>query len=129
MSAVRTVVCYLRTANPPTVAQRLLARQRRSLQAACDTRGWTVMAWIEDLRQSGTTLDRPGLRHALALLADHRADALIACDHSRLAVEPRLASALRTLANSQGWQLVTLSPSPTTMALAARTGPRRRGSR
>ena len=64
---VRAVVCYLRTANPGTVGQRHLQRQRARLQAACADQGWTVAAWVEDLHQSGATLTRPGLHRALAL--------------------------------------------------------------
>jgi Resolvase, N terminal domain len=58
-AAVRTVVCYLRTANPGSAGMRLLGRQRARLQAACAAHGWTVVAWAEDLHQSGTTLNRP----------------------------------------------------------------------
>ena len=70
---VRTVICYARTANPGTVGQRHLQRQRVKLHAEVAAQGLTVLEWIEDLHQSGTTtLDRPGLRHALALLADQQ---------------------------------------------------------
>jgi DNA invertase Pin-like site-specific DNA recombinase len=106
----RTVVCYLRSANPGSVGQRLLGRQRTRLQAACVANGWTVIEWVEDLHQSGATLDRPGLRHALALLATQQADTLLACDHSRLAVDTMVGSELAALARRQGWQLLTLSP-------------------
>ncbi len=133
MSAVRRVVCYLRTANPGTVGQQLLDRQRARLQAACADRGWRVVAWIEDLHQSGTTMERPGLRHALTLLADHQADALLACDHHRLAVAPQVADELVAHATNHGWQLLTLSPSPWPTATDDRhpagLGPRRGGPR
>jgi hypothetical protein len=66
---VRAVICSTRTANPGAVGQRHLQRQRAKLQAETAVHGWT--AWIEDLHQSGTTLDRPGLQHALVLLAGH----------------------------------------------------------
>ncbi len=67
---VRTVVCYLRTANIGTAGQRLLGRQRAKLERVAVAHGWTVLAWVEDLHHSGGTLHRPGLREALALLAD-----------------------------------------------------------
>jgi hypothetical protein len=105
-----TVVCYLRTANPGTAGQRLLGRQRARLQAACAANCWTVIEWAEDLHQSGATFDRPGLRHALALLATQQADTLLACDHSRLAVDAVVGSELAALARRQGWQLLTRSP-------------------
>jgi hypothetical protein len=52
------VICYARTANPGTVGQRHLQRQRTKLQAEVADNGWTVVAWVEDLDQSGT-LSRP----------------------------------------------------------------------
>jgi DNA invertase Pin-like site-specific DNA recombinase len=107
---VQAVVCYARTANPGSVGQRHLQRQRAKLQAACTGQGWTVLEWIEDLHQSGATLDRPGLRHALALLADHQANALLATDTTPLAVDPTVTSQLVALAAQQGWQLLTLRP-------------------
>ena len=111
-SAVGTVVCYLRTANPSTVGQRLLARQRAKLDVQVAVHGWTVRAWIEDLHQSGTTLQRPGLRQALALLADHQADALVATDTTHLAVDAALIGQLAGFAAEQGWQLLTSVPHP-----------------
>ncbi len=135
--AVRTVVCYLRTANPGAVRQRHLQRQRARLQAASVAHDWTVVAWIEDLHQSGTTLDRSGLQHALALLADHRADALFATDATHLAVDAAATNQLAALAGQQGWQLLTVTPTPTSPAGAVATvvdpsrsrGPGRGGAR
>jgi hypothetical protein len=53
MLSVRTVVCYLRTANAGTPGQHLLARQRVKLEHKTAAQGWTVLEWIEDLHQSG----------------------------------------------------------------------------
>ncbi len=103
-----TVVCYLRTANAGSAGQRLLDRQRAKLDRQAAAHGWRVAAWIEDLHQSGATLHRPGLQHALGLLADHQADALLAVDHARLAVTPQVAGQLAALADRQGWRLLTL---------------------
>ncbi len=120
-AAVRTVVCYARTANPGTVGQRHLQRQRAKLHATCTAWGWTVVEWIEDLHQSGTTLNRPGLQHALALLADHHADALLATHTTHLAVDADAASQLTALADRQDWQLLTVTPTPTSTADPAAT--------
>jgi DNA invertase Pin-like site-specific DNA recombinase len=109
-AGVRTVICYLRTANPATVGQRHLHRQRAKLQAEVTARGWTVLEWVKDLHQSGTTLHRPGLGEALALLGDHQADALLAADLMHLALDAALIGQLVDLAAEQGWQLLTLSP-------------------
>jgi hypothetical protein len=73
-ASVCMVVCYLRTANAGTAGQRLPGRQRAKLEHEAAGHGWRVAAWIEDLHQSGTTLARPGLHQALALLTDHQAD-------------------------------------------------------
>src|SRR6266536_5553239 len=107
-AAVRTVVGYTRTANPGKSGLRLLGRQRARLEAERIFRGWTVAAWVEDLHQSGTLFQRPGLQQALALLAAGQADALLATDVTRLAVDLEVASRLAALAERQGWQLVTL---------------------
>ncbi len=107
---VRAVVCYTRTANPGTVGQRHLRRQRAKLEAEVAVHGWAVVAWVEDLHQCGTTLQRPGLREALALLADHQADALLATDAAPLAVDTAATSQLAALAGQQGWQVLTVTP-------------------
>ena len=120
-AAVRTVICYTRTANPGTVGQRHLHRQHAKLHAATVVHGWTVQAWIQDLHQSGTTLHRPGLQHALALLADHHADALLATHTTHLAVDADAASQLTALADRQDWQLLTVTPTPTSTADPAAT--------
>jgi len=109
LAAVRTVICYLRTANPGTLGQRHLQRQHAKLHAACTARGWTVLEWVEDLHQSGATLQRTGLQEALALLADHQADALLATEERSLAVDTATGSQLTTLAERQGWQLLSLT--------------------
>jgi hypothetical protein len=60
-AAVRTVVCYLRTANPGSTGMRLLGRQRARPQAACAAHGWTVVAWAEDLHlESAWAADESG---------------------------------------------------------------------
>ena len=118
---VQAVVCYARTANPGAVGQRHLQRQRAKLEAKTAVYGWTVVAWIEDLHQSGTTLNRPGLQHALALLADHQADALLATDTTHLAVDAAVTSQLAELADRRGWQLLTVTPAPTSTVAPAAT--------
>ncbi len=118
---VRVVVCYARTANPSAVGRRHLQRQRARLHAACTARGWRVLAWIEDLHQSSATLDRPGPHRALALLAGHQADALLATDATPLAVDAALTSQLVALAARQGWQLLTVTPTPRSTAAPAAT--------
>jgi DNA invertase Pin-like site-specific DNA recombinase len=107
-ASVRTVVCYLRTANAGTAEQRLLARQRTRLEREAAAHGWRVLEWVEDLHQSGATLARPGLHQALALLADRQAHALLTVDRARLAVTPEVVDELAAVADRQGWRLLTV---------------------
>jgi DNA invertase Pin-like site-specific DNA recombinase len=95
-------------------------RQRTAIQAEADFQGWTVAAWTCDLGQRGTTLDRPGLKHALALLAEHRADALVAYDDNRLTRLPSHRRQLERCATRQGWRLLTIQAlrAPTPAAAA-----------
>ena len=83
--------------------------------------GWTVVAWIGDLHQSGMPLDQPGLQHGLVLLAGHHADALLATDATRLAVDAAVTSQLAALADRRGWQLLTVTPAPTSTVAAGAT--------
>jgi DNA invertase Pin-like site-specific DNA recombinase len=113
---VRTIIAYTRARQETGQGQRWVQRQRTAIQAEVDFQGWTVAAWICDLGQRGTTLHRPGLKRALALLAEHQADALVAYDQTRLT---RLGSHQRQLARCaqrQGWQVLTVQalrgPSP-----------------
>jgi len=105
---VRTIIAYTRAGQNSSEGHRRVQRQRTAIQAEADFQGWTVAAWTCDLGQPGTTLDRPGLKRALALLSEHRADALVAYDEARLS---RLSSHQRQLARvaeRQGWQVLTV---------------------
>jgi len=105
---VRTIIAYTRARNDISHGQRWVQRQRTAIQAEADFQGWTVAAWTCDLGQRGTTLDRPGLRQALVMLSEGRADALVAYDDNRLT---RLLSHQRQLARvaqRQGWRLLTI---------------------
>ena len=104
ISPVHTVIAYTRTADPK--AQRSIQAQRDDLEAEIAFHGWTVLEWIDDLGQPGTSLERPGLTRALELLAHHPADALIACDATRLARSAAVTRQLAAHAAAYGWQLV-----------------------
>lgn len=104
---VRTVIAYTRTADRTN--QRSIQAQRDDLNAEIGFHGWTVTEWIDDLGQPGTTLERPGLTRALALLAHHQADALIACEPPRLARSASVTRQLAAHAAAYGWQLVIVS--------------------
>jgi DNA invertase Pin-like site-specific DNA recombinase len=82
---VRTVIAYTRSGADTIQGQHWVQRQRTAIQGEADFQGRTVVAWTCDLGQPGDTLDRPSLKRALALLAEHRADALMAYEEGRLA--------------------------------------------
>ncbi len=103
-AAPRTVIAYTRVADPD--GQRSIQAQRAELDAEIAFHGWTVAAWIDDPGQPGTTLERPGLTRALALLAHHQADALMACDVTRLARSTAVTRQLAAHDAAYGWQLV-----------------------
>ncbi len=113
---VRTVVAYLRSGTANGEGLRRLQRQRSAIQAEADFQGWTVVAWTTDPGQRGDTLDRPGLRQALALLAGGKADALVASEEGRIASAGSDRRQLARLAGRQGWQVLTVealrTPSP-----------------
>jgi len=53
-----------------------LAAQREAINAAIASRGWTLVAELEDTA-SGRTLGRPSLQRALAMIDEDGADALV----------------------------------------------------
>jgi DNA invertase Pin-like site-specific DNA recombinase len=116
-ATVRTVIAYTRSGDARSEGQRRLQRQRTAIQAEADFQGWTVVAWTCDLGQPGDTLDRRGLKQALALLADGKADALVAYEEGRLARHGLDRRQLARLADRQGWRLLTVealrAPTPT----------------
>jgi DNA invertase Pin-like site-specific DNA recombinase len=105
---VRTIIAYTRARNDTSEGQRWVQRQRTAIQAEADFQGWTVAAWICDLGQRGTTLDRPGLRQALVMLSEGRADALVAYDDNRLTRLLSHQHQLARVAQRQGWRLLTI---------------------
>ncbi len=105
---VRAVIAYARSGATTIEGQRWLQRQRTAIQAEADFKGWTVAAWTCDLGQPGTTLDRPGLKQTLAMLAEHKADALVASEEGRLARLRSHRRQLERVAQRQGWRLLTI---------------------
>jgi DNA invertase Pin-like site-specific DNA recombinase len=105
---VRTIIAYTRSGASTSEGQRRLQRQRTAIQAEADFQGWTVVAWTCDLGQPGDTLNRRGLKQALALLAQGKADALVAYEEGRLARAVADRRQLERVAQRQGWQLLTI---------------------
>ncbi len=107
-AGVRTVIAYTRSGADTTQGQRWVRRQRTAIQAEADFQGWTVAAWTCDLGQPGETLNRPGLKRALAMLSEHRAGALVVYEAARLARRGSDRRQLERVAQRQGWRLLTI---------------------
>jgi hypothetical protein len=56
-----------------------LSPTERTIEQACERAGWQLVAIVRD-PEGGRILDRPGLSHALAQIADGRAQALVVND-------------------------------------------------
>jgi hypothetical protein len=106
-AAVHTVISYSCTAD--SKGQASIQAQRADLEAEAAFHGWQVAAWIDDLGQSGTTLERPGLTRALELLDRHQADALLVCEPTRLSRSAAVTRQLAAHAAAYGWQVVIVS--------------------
>lgn len=61
-----------------------LAAQEARLRDECKHRGWRLLTVIRDEGISGSTIDRPGLKRALEMLAAGRADVLLVTKLDRL---------------------------------------------
>jgi DNA invertase Pin-like site-specific DNA recombinase len=83
--------------------------QRSAIKAEADRRGWRVK-WIEDKGISGRSLQRPGIKQALALLANGRAAAIIVARLDRLSRSVHDFSGLINRSHKEGWALVILDP-------------------
>jgi DNA invertase Pin-like site-specific DNA recombinase len=86
-----------------------LDAQRTAIQAEALRRGWVDrLRWIEDAGVSAATLDRPGIREALARLDNGRASVLVAAKIDRLSRSILDFATLTDRAERDGWSLVAL---------------------
>lgn len=84
-----------------------LSAQVTRLQAEAAYRGWNEVELISEVA-SAKSLDRPGLKRALELLASGEADTLVACKLDRLSRSVADFVALVSLADQQKWNLIVL---------------------
>jgi len=85
-----------------------LEAQRARLELEAERRGWPAPIVIEDPGQSGRTLNRPGMRRALEMIATGQADVLAAVKLDRLSRDLADWAALLKRAEREGWALVAL---------------------
>lgn len=74
-----------------------MAAQERAIKSEVKRRGWKLVEILRDEGESGKSLDRPGFRHALELIAAGEADGLMA---SKL---DRITRSLGDLADLMEW--------------------------
>lgn len=60
------------------------AAQRAKITAAADLEGWDIVAWKVDRGETGKNANREGLLEALEMIAEHKADGLIAAKLDRI---------------------------------------------
>jgi DNA invertase Pin-like site-specific DNA recombinase len=85
-----------------------LGAQRSAIRAAAKSRGWEIAAWLEDGGISGSTLDRPGLTEALAMLERGEAGTLVVAKLDRLSRSLVDFASLMERGSRNGWALVAL---------------------
>jgi DNA invertase Pin-like site-specific DNA recombinase len=103
------VIAYLRVSTDEQATSGLgLDAQRAQLVSECERRGLLLLAVYEDAGLSGSTLDRPALREALAALDAGQGSALMVAKLDRLTRSVHNASGLMKRAETAGWGLVAL---------------------
>jgi DNA invertase Pin-like site-specific DNA recombinase len=103
------VVAYCRVSTEEQAVSGLgLAAQETAIRAACKARGTPLVALYRDEDASARSLDRPGLRAALADLDAGRGDVLMTAKLDRLTRSVHDATGLMLRAEKSGWGLVAL---------------------
>ncbi|MGZ4395027.1 MAG: recombinase family protein, partial [Gaiellaceae bacterium] len=82
--------------------------QRSSVEAYAKANGHEIVAWFEDLDQTGGRLDRLGLRQALALVERGEAEGVVAAKLDRLTRSVADLGKLLDQAKAGGWNLVAV---------------------
>jgi DNA invertase Pin-like site-specific DNA recombinase len=82
-------------------------QESAAIEAVCEASGLTLLEIVWD-RDDGRTLDRPGLNHALARIADGKARGLVATDLQRLSRSPHDLGALMAWFRDADARLVAL---------------------
>jgi DNA invertase Pin-like site-specific DNA recombinase len=103
------VLGYVRVSTDEQAGSGLgLDAQRASILAECERRGWTLVELIEDAGFSAKTLERPGMVHALDLLARGEAGVLVVAKLDRATRSVMDAANLLARSQVEGWKLVAL---------------------
>lgn len=86
------------------------ANQKQLIADFCAARGWLPPIWVEDLGRSGTMVERrPGLLQAAALVAEGRAQVVVAKSLSRFARSPRFVDFVQQRLMPHGASVATVT--------------------
>ena len=85
-----------------------LDSQRAAIQNHCKQRGWVLVEMVEDAGYSAKNLSRPGMAHALDLLAAGAVGALVVAKLDRATRSVIDAANLLAQGQREGWALVAL---------------------
>jgi DNA invertase Pin-like site-specific DNA recombinase len=85
-----------------------LEAQRRSIEGACVTRGWTLAAMYQDVASGKSLEKRPQLAEARAAIRRGDASGLVVAKLDRLSRSVIDAAQLIETARREGWNLVAL---------------------
>jgi DNA invertase Pin-like site-specific DNA recombinase len=85
-----------------------LGAQRVAIDAAAVARGWEIVAYFEDAGVSGSTLDRPGLTQAVAMIERGEAGTLVVAKLDRLSRSMLDFATIVERSRRRGWSIVAL---------------------
>jgi site-specific DNA recombinase len=114
------VVSYVRVSTDEQAHGISLDAQRDKLADYCRLYGHVAVEVVADEGLSGKTLDRPGLRRALAILKAHAVDGLIVCKLDRLTRSVRDLGGLIETYFSNGIALLSVGEQIDTATAAGR---------
>lgn len=87
-----------------------LQAQTAALEAAVASKGWEHVADVQDVHTGKSRSGRKGLEAALKMLAEGRADVLLATKLDRLSRSVQDFAELLDTARAQGWKVKVLDP-------------------
>jgi DNA invertase Pin-like site-specific DNA recombinase len=120
-SQPQRMIAYLRVSTDEQAVSGLgLEAQAEMVRRAFDYRGWQLVDVVRDEGVSGSTLNRPGLRHALERIVAGDADGLVVAKLDRLTRSMRDFCEIGDWFEEAGAALVMLEPDVDTSTPAGR---------
>lgn len=105
----KVVIGYVRVSTDRQADRGIsLSAQKAAIESECLRNGWELIEIIEDGGQSGKSLKRPGLQKALSMLAERKANVLMAAKLDRLSRSVSDVCQLGDMARHYNWNLSVL---------------------